>query len=86
MPDARMRHAREMLLTTPQLYPEASFTCRSEAHRRSTPNIAEVTFHGPPHRRVRARLRPRQHSQSVLGMFTEPCRSVATQSSRRIVI
>jgi hypothetical protein len=36
-------------------------------------------------RRLRARPRPRQHSQSVLGMFIEPCRSVATKSSRRIV-
>ena len=33
-----------------------------------------------------ARPRPRQHSQSVLGMLIEPYRSVATQSSRRIVI
>jgi hypothetical protein len=32
------------------------------------------------------RPQPRQHSQSVLGMLIEPCRSVATQSSRRIVI
>jgi NADPH2:quinone reductase len=37
-------------------------------------------------RRVRARPEPRQHSQSVLGMLIEPCRSVATQSGRRIVI
>ena len=33
-----------------------------------------------------ARREPRQHSQSVLGMLIEPCRGVATQSSRRIVI
>ena len=37
-------------------------------------------------RRVRARPEPRQHSQSVLGMLIEPCRGVATPSSRRIVI
>lgn len=37
-------------------------------------------------RRVRARPEPRQRSQSVLGMLIVPCRGVATQSSRRIVI
>ena len=39
-----------------------------------------------PERRLRARPQPRQYSQSVLGMLIEPCRSVATKSSRRIVI
>jgi hypothetical protein len=33
-----------------------------------------------------ARPQPRRHSRSVLGMLIEPCRSVAAQSSRRIVI
>ena len=33
-----------------------------------------------------ARPRPRQHSQSVLGVLIEPYRSVATKSSRKIVI